>query len=124
MARTAMNMKTRLATVTAIGVALLGWYSLNRVEATEPAPQSKRAIRLAYFPNVTHAVALVGSANGAFARAVGPNVQIQEQTFNAGPAEIEALFAGQVDVGYVGPGPALNGFLKSRGKALRIIAGA
>ncbi len=78
-------------------------------------------VRLAFFPNVTHGVALVGTGNGAFARSLGA---IEELTFNAGPAEIEALFAGQVDIGYIGPGPAINGFLKSRGKALRIIAGA
>lgn len=81
-------------------------------------------IRLAFFPNVTHAVALVGTGNGAFAKAVGPEAKLEERSFTAGPAEIEALFANEVDIGYLGPGPALNGFLKSRGAALRIIAGA
>src|SRR5687767_11925155 len=81
-------------------------------------------VRLAFFPNVTHAVALVGTARGAFAGSVGSGVKIEEQVFNAGPAEIEALFGDQIDIGYIGPGPALNGYLKSRGKALRIIAGA
>lgn len=81
-------------------------------------------VHLAYFPNVTHAVALVGTGNGAFVKALGPNVKIEEQSFTAGPSEIEALFAGQVDIGYIGPGPALNGFLKSKGKALHILAGA
>jgi NitT/TauT family transport system substrate-binding protein len=37
---------------------------------------------------------------------------------------IEALFAGEVDVGYVGPSPAVNGYVKSKGEALRIVAGA
>jgi NitT/TauT family transport system substrate-binding protein len=81
-------------------------------------------LRLAYFPNVTHGVALVGIEKGIFAEGLGKDVKIEEQTFNAGPAEIEALFADQVDIGYVGPGPAINGFLKSKGRALRIIAGA
>lgn len=81
-------------------------------------------LRLAYFPNVTHGVALVGCGRGTFKGALGPGVKLEEQTFNAGPAEIEALFADQVDIGYVGPGPAINGFLKSRGKALQIVAGA
>src|SRR6185503_12767801 len=80
-------------------------------------------VRLAFFPNVTHGVALVGTANGVFAKSLGGST-IEELTFNAGPAEIEALFGGQVDIGYIGPGPAINGFLKSKGKALRIIAGA
>ena len=81
-------------------------------------------VHLAYFPNITHAVALVGTANGEFAKAFGPGVKIEEQSFNAGPSEIEALFAEGVDIGYIGPGPAINGFLKSKGKALTIIAGA
>src|SRR5687767_13428210 len=81
-------------------------------------------VRLAYFPNVTHAVPLVGTARGAFSAALGQGVKLDEQIFNAGPAEIEALFGDQVDIGYIGPGPALNGFLKSKGKALQILAGA
>ena len=81
-------------------------------------------LRLAFFPNVTHAVALVGTARGTFANALGPGIKLEQQVFNAGPAEIEALFGDQIDIGYIGPGPALNGFLKSKGKALRIIAGA
>ena len=81
-------------------------------------------VHIACFPNITHGVALVGLANGGFARALGPSVTIDQQTFAAGPAEIEALFANSVDIGYIGPGPALNGFLKSHGSALKIVAGA
>src|SRR5438105_3597887 len=95
-----------------------------RPGAGPAAPGAPVTVRLAYFPNVTHAAALVGTANGAFAKALGPGVTLDERTFNAGPAEIEALFADEVDIGYVGPGPAVNGFLKSHGKALRIIGGA
>jgi len=43
---------------------------------------------------------------------------------NAGPEAMEALLAGEVDVAYVGPSPAVNTYLKSGGKALRILAGA
>jgi len=81
-------------------------------------------VHLAFFPNVTHAVALVGTGNSAFARALGPGAKIEEQVFTAGPTEIEALFGNQVDIGYIGPGPAVNGFLKSHGKMLTVIAGA
>jgi NitT/TauT family transport system substrate-binding protein len=81
-------------------------------------------VHLAYFPNVTHAVALIGAARGTFKNALGPNAKLEEQSFTAGPSEIEALFANSVDIGYIGPGPAVNGFLKSKGKALRIVAGA
>src|SRR5579884_3782213 len=81
-------------------------------------------VRLGYFPNLTHAVALVGVARGTFQKALGSNVTLQTKIFNAGPAEIEALFANDIDIGYVGPAPAINGYVKSKGKDLRIIAGA
>lgn len=82
------------------------------------------AVNLAYYPNLTHAVALVGVERGTFQNALGPNVKLQSKIFNAGPAEIEALFAGAVDIGYIGSGPAINGYVKSHGQALRILAGA
>src|SRR6266852_7514405 len=81
-------------------------------------------VRLGYFPNLTHAVALVGVERGIFQNALGSNVKLETKTFNAGPALIEALFAGDIDIGYVGPSPAINGYVKSHGEALRIIAGA
>ena len=81
-------------------------------------------LRLGYFPNLTHATALVGVANGIFAKDLGSNVTLQTKTFNAGPAEIEAMFANSLDIGYVGPNPAINAFQKSNGQAVRLIAGA
>lgn len=81
-------------------------------------------VNLGYFPNLTHAVALVGVERSTFQNALGPNVKLATKIFNAGPALIEALFAGDIDIGYVGPSPAINGYVKSHGEALRIIAGA
>lgn len=85
---------------------------------------SNVTVNLAYFPNLTHAVALVGVARGTFKQALGPNVTLNTKTFSAGPAEIEAMFAGDIDIGFVGPNPAINGYVKSHGAALRIIGGA
>lgn len=85
---------------------------------------SSTVVHLGYFPNLTHAVALVGVTRGTFKQALGPNVTLDTKTFNAGPSLIEALFAGSIDIGYVGPNPAVNGYVKSKGEALRIIAGA
>jgi NitT/TauT family transport system substrate-binding protein len=85
---------------------------------------SKTVIRVGYFPNITHSQALVGMANGAFQKAMGENVQIDPKIFNAGPTAIEALFAGELDMTYIGPNPAINGYVKSKGAALRIVAGA
>lgn len=81
-------------------------------------------VRIGYFPNITHSQALIGIANGAFARALGSEIQIEPKVFNAGPSVIEALFAGELDMAYIGPNPAINGYVRSKGEALNIVAGA
>jgi NitT/TauT family transport system substrate-binding protein len=81
-------------------------------------------VRVGAYPNITHSQAMVGKANGWFAKALGTNVMIKWTTFNAGPAAIEALFAGAIDMTYIGPNPAITGYVRSHGEALRIIAGA
>ena len=81
-------------------------------------------IRVGAFPNITHAQAMVGKANGWFDKAMGPTVKVQWTSFNAGPSAIEALFAGAIDMTYVGPNPAINGYVRSNGEALRVVAGA
>ena len=85
---------------------------------------SSNIVRIGYFPNITHAQAVIGIADGTFARALGDSVKMDTKIFNAGPSAIEALFAGQLDLAYIGPNPAINGYVKSKGEALRIIAGA
>jgi NitT/TauT family transport system substrate-binding protein len=67
---------------------------------------------------------MVGKANGWFEKAMGSQVKIDWKSFNAGPSAIEALFAGAIDMTYVGPNPAINGYVRSNGQALRIVAGA
>jgi NitT/TauT family transport system substrate-binding protein len=84
--------------------------------------QAARELRLGCFANVTHAQALMGRGNGAFAKEVG--VPVTFRIFNAGPTEMEALLAGELDVAYVGPNPAVNAWLRSGRKGLRIIAGS
>jgi NitT/TauT family transport system substrate-binding protein len=81
-------------------------------------------LHLAYFPNLTHAQAIVGLARRTFADSLGPTVRIDAKAFNAGGAEITALLSGDIDIGYIGPSPAINGFVRSKGADLRIIAGA
>ncbi len=80
-------------------------------------------LRLGYFPNITHAAALVGVEDGVFARHLG-GTKLETFTFNAGPAAIEALLSGSLDASYIGPNPAINGYVKSRGEGVRIVAGA
>jgi len=85
---------------------------------------AQTTIRVGAFPNITHAQAMVGKANGWFDKAMGPQVKVQWTSFNAGPSAIEALFAGAIDMTYVGPNPAINGYVRSNGIALRVVAGA
>lgn len=87
-------------------------------------PSGPMTVRLAYFPNFTHAIGLVGVQTGNIQRALGEPNRLDVKSFNAGPALVEALLAGEIDIGYVGPNPAINGYVKSKGEALRIIAGA
>lgn len=92
--------------------------------SVDTAKRKSGTIRLGYFPNVTHAPAIAGLEGGFFAQALGPNVKIKTSVFNAGPAAVEALLSGAIDATYVGPNPAINAFLRSHGKAIRIVAGS
>jgi NitT/TauT family transport system substrate-binding protein len=71
-------------------------------------------VKIGYFPNLTHATALVGLKEGLFQKELG-QTRIKPYTFNAGPEEIEALNAGSIDIGWIGPSPAINGYTKSNG---------
>lgn len=81
-------------------------------------------IRAAHFPDIVHSQAMIGKARGTFEQMFVPEVKIDWKLFNAGPSAIEALFAGELDISYIGPNPAINGYIKSKGKALRIVCGA
>lgn len=85
---------------------------------------AQQVVRVGFFPNITHAQALVGRAQGSFDRALGPTVHIDWKAFNAGPSAIEALFSNAIDLAYIGPSPTINGYSQSHGEALRVIAGA
>ena len=104
---------------------IVRWLRLLWILAVAAAPvHAQVTVRVGAFPNITHAQAMVGKANGWFEKALGPNAKIEWKSFNAGPTAIEALFADAIDIAYVGPNPAINGYVRSNGEALRIIAGA
>ncbi|MGW3461734.1 aliphatic sulfonate ABC transporter substrate-binding protein [Streptomyces olivaceoviridis] len=81
------------------------------------------SVKIGYFGNLTHATALVGNQKGFFQKELGAT-EAKYQIFNAGPSEIEALNSGAIDIGWIGPSPAINGYTKSDGKSLRIIGGS
>src|SRR5690349_24033394 len=109
-------MKVRVLILALIG-ALAGCGS--RDAASGPSPE----VRIGYFANLTHAQAVLGVSSGEFASAIAP-AKLTPRVFNAGPSLVEALFAGEIDIGYVGPGPVLSAYSKSHGQAIRVIAGA
>ncbi|MHB1475831.1 MAG: ABC transporter substrate-binding protein [Dermatophilaceae bacterium] len=80
-------------------------------------------VHLGYFPNLTHATAIVADKEGFFSKHLGAT-KLKVSTFNAGPGAIEALKSGAIDATYVGPGPATNAYINSGGQALTVVAGA
>lgn len=87
------------------------------------ADAANTPVRLGYFPNVTHAPAIVGVAQGYFQEELGDH-ELQLSTFNAGPEAVEALFSEGLDLSFIGPNPAINAYAQSEGQAIRIIAGS
>ncbi|HYY66152.1 MAG TPA: ABC transporter substrate-binding protein [Nitrososphaeraceae archaeon] len=83
-----------------------------------------KLLRIGYFPNLNHAQAVIGFGTGDFQKVLGPDIKVEIFVFNAGPSAIEALLAKRIDATYVGSNPAINGYVVSDGKDLRIIAGS
>jgi NitT/TauT family transport system substrate-binding protein len=81
-------------------------------------------LRFGYFPNLTHATAVLGVENGTFERSLGEAATLETSTFDAGTEAVEALFAGELDATYIGPNPAINAHAQSKGEVIRIVAGA
>src|SRR6266481_2709210 len=99
-------------------------FALFVVVSVQAIASAQTVIHVGAFPNITHSQAMVGKASGWFEKRMGPKVTIDWKSFNAGPSAIEALFAGAIDMTYIGPNPAISGYVRSNGEALRIVAGA
>ena len=112
--------------VVAIGVLAAACASdtPGRVTTADPSAAADRdTLRLGYFPNLTHATAIVGVEKGYFAKHLG-STKLETKTFNAGGDAVTAIFGNSLDATYIGPNPAINAFQKSNGEAIRIISGA
>jgi len=117
--RTLLASSIRMLGPTALAAGLLLAWS-----CAGPAPTGKVTIRAGHFPNITHAQGVLGQATGRFQKALGERADVEWRLFNAGPSAIEAMFAGELDLTYIGPNPAINGYVRSNGTALRIVCGA
>ncbi len=98
---------------------------LALVLLTNPSTAAEAAVevRFGYFANVTHGQAVLAVATGELEKAIAP-AKLTTRVFNAGPSVIEALFAGEIDIAYIGPGPVISAHGKSRGEGIRVISGA
>ncbi|WBB79345.1 ABC transporter substrate-binding protein [Micromonospora sp. WMMD882] len=113
-----------LAAVALVGLAALTACGGEDDAGAAGGSSGSTTLRLGYFPNITHAPAVVGVEKGIFAEKLGADVKLEPKTFNAGPAAIEAIFSGALDATYIGPNPTVNAHSKSNGEAVRVISGA
>ncbi|WP_246257648.1 ABC transporter substrate-binding protein [Amycolatopsis anabasis] len=118
----------RLLATTSVALALVAALA-GCSRANEPGPAAAARdqgaaaeVRVGFFPNVTHAPALLGARKGFFANELG-STKLTTQTFNAGPDEVNALLGKSLDVAFIGSGPAINAFTKSEG-TIQLVAGA
>jgi NitT/TauT family transport system substrate-binding protein len=124
MRRLPLRRVVSLATLAVVGAAALGTTAACGGDDSAGGGSGPVTLRLGYFPNITHAPAVVGVEKGIFAEKLGDSAKLETKTFNAGPAAIEAIFSGALDATYIGPNPTVNAFSKSKGEAVRVISGA
>ena len=111
-------MKNGMKNVVTAVVVVAGWLSASWTASAEPAKE----IRIGHFPNITHAQAVLAQAGGEYEKALG--IPVKWSLFNAGPSAIEAMFSDAIDATFIGPNPAINGFIKSGGHVFQIVAGS
>ena len=107
---------------------LLGQDNSTTVSTSQSGNVKADTLKIGYFPNLNHAQAVIGLNNGDFKKVIENdnnlgNISLKETAFTSGPSAIEALYAGQIDVAYVGPNPTINGYIISGGEGLQVISG-
>jgi NitT/TauT family transport system substrate-binding protein len=108
----------------AVVIAACGSSSKDASSGSSGGGDTEKSVtlKLGYFPNVTHAPALIAKDKGYFEDELGSNVKIDYKTFNAGSEAVTAILAGALDASFVGPNPAINAFQKTKGE-VRIVSG-
>jgi len=111
---------THLVGIAIVVVGIIALVGLTQASVDD----SQNKIRVAFFPSIVHAVPIIGMETQTFANNLNDGLDIEVKIFDSGPQVIESIFSNSVDIAYVGPGPVINGFLKSDGNDLKILAGA
>src|SRR5918911_1819917 len=123
-----MNAKLSFGISAAILVGVVAsslFYNVSPKTTNNNVGVPSTSLRIGYFPNVNHAQAVLGFENGDFQKGLlNDGITVKPMVFSAGPSVIEALFANKIDIAYIGPNPAINGYIVSDGKDPRIISGA
>ena len=117
---------TATSTATSVSTSVVTTTASSTTSTTTSSSNTTNSInlvRIGYFANLNHGPAVLGLSNGDFQKFLGPTTSIKTYLFTAGPTEMTALLAGQIDMAYVGPSPAVNAFIQSNGTALKIVAG-
>lgn len=116
---------TSILGIAALSFSLIscGTSGSDSSDKTDTTKSEKTPVRVAYFPNITHTQALVLKNQGKLEEKWKDTCEVSWTAFNAGPEETEALFAGEIDLGYIGPVPAVSANTKSHGE-VQVIANA
>ena len=88
-----------------------------------------KLLRVGHFPNLTHAQGLIGhvrtdGGKKSFESRLPAGTRIEWYVYNAGPSAMEAILSGALDLAYVGPNPALNAHMRTKGEEIRVVAGS
>ena len=108
----------------ASGIVVIVAIAITIISFSDSDQINQDKIRVAFFPSIGHIIPIVGLEEKIFEKGIGEEKQIETKLFDSGPQVIESIFSGSIDVAYVGPGPIINGFLKSDGKDIKILSGA
>ncbi|MBT3956152.1 MAG: ABC transporter substrate-binding protein [Nitrosopumilus sp.] len=114
-------MTIKLILSVSIVVVIVGFIAGIILNSDESS--NENTLRIAYFPNIGHAIPIIGMEKGFFTEQL-TDTEIETRVFDSGPQVIESLFANSIDIAYVGPGPTINGFLNSENKNIQILSGA
>ena len=106
------------------GIVVIVAIAITIISFSDSDQINQDKIRVAFFPSIGHIIPIVGLEEKIFEKGIGEEKQIETKLFDSGPQVIESIFSGSIDVAYVGPGPIINGFLKSDGKDVKILSGA
>ena len=85
--------------------------------------KEENILNVAYFDNITHGQALVMKSENMLQKELGDEMKVNWVSFDAGTSLVEALFSKDIDIGYIGPVPAVSANIKSKGDFV-IISGA